>query len=308
MARLGGQFPFPLAQVAEGTTRLTLGSGASFVLPPNQYLVVLDANSVLEYWDPQAATWQILYPHSTSGDVTSDGCNYRVRNDSGSLGPVVLGTNNSTGYTNGIGPVQTGATIGVPAAPTVLQTGSAYIIVGGAVAAPTVTQAGSGFTAPPMIFIDPPPIGGIQASAHATLTAGGGIASVVVDAAGAGYQTTPNFWIAPMPAYYTGAPSAAGAIAAAPFPPGGLVSQLNALPGNQNIGVGTAGALLTPVALTGSGVIQAVVRVNFGGTYVGAQTLTVAGGGGTIGTTTLTSTPPGAVAVATVILAPRINQ
>jgi hypothetical protein len=309
MGRLGGNFPFPIAQVAEGGTRITLGSGGVYVLPANQYLIITDGNSVVQYWDPQAGVWQTLVGHSSFSDITADGCNYRILNDSGTLGqPVVAGPNNSTGYTNGIGPVQTGITIGVPASPTASMTGSAYAIVGGVVGTPTVTQTGSGFQSPPLVVIDPPPVGGIQAVAHANLTAGGGIASITVDQGGAGYQTSPNFWLAPMPPYYTGAPSAGGAIAASPFPPGGIVAQANALPGNQNIGTGAAGALITPVALTGSGVIQAVRIVNFGGLYVGAQTLTVNGGGGTIGTTTVTSTPPGAVAVATVILSPRINQ
>jgi hypothetical protein len=309
MARMGGIFPFPIAQVAEGGTRITLGSGGVFILPANQYLVILDANSVLQYWDPQAGVWQTLYGHSTAGDVTSDGANYRILNDSGTLAPPVLATNNSSGYTNGIGPVATGATVGVPASPTASMTGSAYVIVGGVVGTPTVTQSGSGFTSPPLVVIDPPPVGGIQAVAHANLTAGGGIASITVDQGGAGYVTSPNFWLIPQSAYYTGAPSAGGGIAAAPYPPGGLINPLNALTQNQsNIVGGTAGALITPVALTGTGVIQAVRIVNSGGLYVGAQTLTIVGGGGTIGTTTVTSTPPGAVAVATVVLAPRINQ
>jgi hypothetical protein len=309
MARIGGQFPFPIAQVVEGGTRLSLPSGGVFVLPANQYLIITDANSVVQYWDPQKTEWATLYGHSSGGDVTSDGCNYRILNDSGTLGLGALAVANGTaaGLTNGIGAaggisVTFPGVVGFP-------TPTGYAIVGGAVAAPTVTQAGSGFTAQPTIIIDPPPVGGIQAQAVCTVTAGGGINTVTVTVPGAGYATSPNFWIMPEAPYYTGAPSGGGTFAASPFPPGGIVSQANALPGNQNIGTGTTGALLTPVALTGSGTITGAVKVNWGG---GAGAGAVAGtlvvtGAGSAGTATIAGTAT-APANATVILSPRVNQ
>jgi hypothetical protein len=307
MARLGGQFPFPLTQVAEGTTRLTLASGGIFVLPANQYLIMTDTNSVVQYWDPQANSWQTLAGHSAAIQLTSDGANYRLLNDSGTIPALTIaGPNNSSGYTNGIGPTATGASLAFAAAPTGFPTATGYLIIGGTVAAPTVTQAGSAFQCPPLIVIDPPPLGGIQATAHCTLTAGGAINTIVMDSAGAGYVASPNFYIIPQPPYYTGAGS--GGIAASPYPPGGLVHPNNSVPGAINPApAGISGALLTPVALTGSGTITGAVRVNFGGGYSGAQSATVAGGGGTIGTTTITGTPA-ATAVATVILSARVNE
>jgi hypothetical protein len=309
MARIGGQFPFPIAQVAEGGTRISLASGGVYTLPANQYLVITDANSVLQYWDPQKTEWTTLYGHNAAGDVTADGCNYRLFNDSGTLGLGALTVANGTaaGLTNGIG-AASGVSIaftGVAGFPTA----TAYAIVGGAVAAPTVTQTGSGFTAPPLIIIDPPPVGGIQAQAVATVTAGGGINAVTVTVPGAGYQASPNFWIAPQTAGYTGGVSGAGSFPAAPFPPGGIVAQANALPGNQNIGTGTAGALLTPVALTGSGTITGAVKVVWGGgTGAGAMASTLTNAGaGALGTAAISGTAT-APANATVILSPRVVQ
>lgn len=309
MGRIGGQFPFPIAQVAEGGTRISLPSGGVYVLPPNQYLVITDANSVLQYWDPQKTEWTTLFGHSQSGDITADGCNYRILNDSGTLGLGALTVTNGTaaGLTNGIGSAGGIALTFPGVAGFPVPTG--YAIVGGTVAAPTVTQAGSGFTIPPLLIIDPPPVGGIQAQATCTVTAGGGINAVTVTVPGAGYATSPNFWIMPQPPFYTGGPSGGGTFAASPFPPGGIVSQANALAGNQNIGVGTAGALLTPVALTGSGTITGAVKVNWGG---GAGAGAVAGtlvvtGAGSAGTATIAGTATAPVA-ATVILAPRVNQ
>ena len=173
----------------------------------------------------------------------------------------------STG-TNGIGFAQTGAAIAFSAPGTggILATG--YVIVGGSVAAPTLTQAGSGFLVPPLIVIDPPPAGGIQATAYAVLTAAGALSAVTMDNVGGGYAATPNFWIIPQPALYQGGTQQGTAAGAVPAP--GLVSQTNAVPGNQNIGAGTTGALLTPVALTGSGTLTGLVITNNGGGYTTA--------------------------------------
>ena len=303
MARMGGLFPFPIGNINEGGTRIDLPSGGVFVLPANQYLVATDASSVVQWWDPQGTNWQTLWGHSNGGDVTADGCNYRILNDTGVISTGAIANGTAAGLTNGIGPI-TGVTAALSAAPAGGTTGTAYVIVGGSVAAPTVTQAGSGFTCAPVIVIDPPPVGGIQATAHATMTAGG-IASIVMDNVGAGYIASPNFWILPQNPTYTGAPSGAGQFAAAPFPPPGIVYPSNAAPGNQNIG--PAGAQLTSIALTGSGVITGFVRVNWGAGYTGTPTVALANsGGGTLGTAAITLSAVTAAAIATVLITPRI--
>lgn len=309
MARLGGNFPFPIANIAEGGTRIDLNSGGVFVLPGDQYLITTDASTVVQYWDPQSGGWVNILGHSSGGDITADGANYRILNDTGTISAGVIANGTAAGLTNGIGPTQTGITATIsasPAAPTGQAT--AYVIVGGSVAAPTVTQAGSGFTAAPLIVIDPPPLGGIQATAHATMTAGGGIASIVMDNAGAGYIGSPNFWVLPQNATYTGSPVALapGVFPAAPVPAPGLVNQLNAAPGNQNIS--PSGALLTPVALTGSGLLTGFVRVNWGALYTGTPTVAlVNSGGGSLGTAAITLSAVTAAAVGTVLCQPRIS-
>ena len=306
MARMGGLFPFPIAQVAEGGTRIDLPSGGVFVLPANQYLVATDASSQVQWWDPQGTNWQTLWGHSNGGDITADGCNYRILNDTGVISAGTIANGTAAGLTNGIGPI-TGVTAALSAPGAGGITGTAYVIIGGSVQAPTVTQAGSGFIAPPLIVIDPPPVGGIQATAHATMTAigGGGISTIVMDNVGAGYIASPNFWIIPQNPTYAGGPSGAGQFAAATFPPPGTVNAANAVPGNQNLT--PSGALLTSAALTGSGVITGFIRVNWGALYTGTPTVALANaGGGSLGTAAITLSAVTAAAIATVLITPRI--
>jgi hypothetical protein len=307
MARLGGIFPFPIANVAEGGTRIDLPSGGVFVLPPNQYIVATDANSQMQYWDPQSTSWQTLWGHSSGGNITADGTNYRLLNDTGVISAGTIANGTAAGLTNGIGPV-TGVTAALSAPGAGGIPGTAYVIVGGSVAAPTVTQAGTGFLAAPVVVIDPPPIGGIQATAHAVLTgAGGGISSIVMDNVGAGYIGPPNFWLIPQNSTYAGGPSGGGAFAAAVFPPLGTIYPTNAVPGNQNIG--PTGAQLTSVALTGSGLITGFVRVNWGALYAGTPTVALANSlGGSLGTAAITLAAVTAAAVATALITPRIAE
>jgi hypothetical protein len=307
MARLGGLFPFPIATVAEGGTRIDLPSGGVFVLPANQYLLATDANSQLQFWDPQSTSWQTVLGHSGGANVTADGCNYRLLNDSGVISAGTIANGTAAGLTNGIGPASgVTATLSAPGAGGI--TGVAYVIVGGSVAAPTVTQAGTGFLAAPVVVIDPPPVGGIQATAHAVLTgAGGGISSIVMDNVGAGYTGSPNFWLLPQNAIYTGGPAGAGQFPAAVFPPPGTIFPSNAVPGNQNIG--PTGAQLTSVALTGSGLITGFVRVNWGALYAGTPTVTLANSlTGSLGTAAITLAAVAAAAVATILINPRIAE
>ena len=285
MARIGGAFPLPLAQVAEGGSRIELASGGVFYFPAGEYIVQTDVHTVIEYFDGQAQSWQTLIPISSGGFLSVDGFNFRARNIYGAASLTTITNAGAATATNGIGSAINGVSAAVAASDT---TGGNTItlqtIVGGTVAAPTVTQAGSGFLVPPLIVIDPPPAGGIQATAYAVLTAGGAISAVTIDNAGAGYATTPNFWIIPQAASYQGGPRQGNAAGAIPAP--GLVSQTNAVAGNQNIGAGTTGALLTPVALTGSGTLTGLIIENAGGGYTtSSPSVTFTGGGASIAAT-----------------------
>lgn len=275
MARIGGAFPFPTAQVGEGGQIITLGSGGIFYLPAGEFVVQSGSTSNLQFFDPINQLWRnVDVPTMDCQYVNCDGYNYRLCNMSGVVAGASI-TNAGSGGTNGIGAVATGATV-IFTGPTAGITATAYPIVGGSVAAPTITQAGTGFLVPPLIVIDPPPPGGIQATAVATITAGA-ITAITMVNVGGGYAATPNFWILPQFGTYAG--GASGSFAAGTIPAPGVVFPANAVPGNQN--TGPTGAQLTPVALTGSGTLTGIVVVNYGTNYSGTTipTISITGGG-----------------------------
>lgn len=299
MSQIRGAFPFPLAQVAEGGGVITLASGGVWYPPPGEWLLQTAANICVQWWDPIANAWRNAVSNSNTGDYyATDGYNYRMLNLTGIVQVASFAA--GSGGTNGIGFAATGAAVSIIASNT---TGgaqaTAYAIVGGSVQAPTITQAGSGFLVPPVVVIDAPPVGGIQATATCALSATGTIASVTMANVGAGYATSPNFYLIPQTAYYQGGPS--GGVAAAPIPPPGLVFPANAVPGNQN--TSATGAQLTSLALTGSGALTGVVMINNGGGYTGTPTGTVTG----VGAATVTMSAVTAAAVATAFVQPRVQ-
>jgi hypothetical protein len=305
MARLGGAFPFPLAQVGEGTARLSLGSGGVWYFPAGEYIVTVDANTVIQRWDPTEQVWVSFLPSAANQGayVNCDGFNYRLLNNTGVVSGNTI-SNAGSGMTNGIGSAATGVSIGYTASSTTgYPTALGYVIIGGSVAAPTVTQAGSGFLVPPAIVIDPPPPGGIQASAIAVMTAAGssGIASITMVNAGAGYATTPNFYIIPQPNLYQGGTS--GGVAAGAVPAPGLVYPTNAVPGNQN--TSATGAQLTSAALTGSGTLLGVHMYQVGGGYTAAPTVSFTGGAGGVAVTALVAVT--SLANSSVLIQPRVQ-
>lgn len=298
MAQVRGAFPYPFAQPAEGGGVVTLAGGGAYYFPSGEYIISLPAsNMVLEWFNPIAQSWVTVT--AASDYISADGYNLRLRNTTS--GVSVASFTAGSGGTNGIGFAATGAAVSIVAPLTTGGiTATAYAIVGGSVAAPTVTQAGSGFTMPPLVVIDAPPPGGIQATATATLTAGGGISAITMANVGAGYAASPNFYLIPQTAYYQGGPS--GGVAAAPIPAPGLVAPQNAVPGNQN--TSSAGALLTSNALTGSGTLTGVVIINPGTGYTAiAPAATVTG----VGAATATLNTVTAAAVATAFVQPRVQ-
>lgn len=287
MARIGGAFPFPIPQVQEGGSRIELASGGLFYFPAGEYIILNDSHTVIEFFGPVTQTWQTLYPVSTGGYLSADGYNYRARNIFGSASLTTISNAGAATATNGIGSTVNGVSAAVAASDTTgYPTITLQTIIGGSVAAPTITQAGSGFLVPPLIVIDPPPPGGIQATAYAVLTAGGAISAVTMDNVGAGYASSPNFWIIPQPASYQGGTVLGNAAGAVPAP--GLVYPGNAVPGNQN--TSATGAQLTPIALTGSGTLTGLVITNNGGGYTTASpSVSFTGGGAAIAATVTVS-------------------
>src|SRR5215469_13150499 len=166
MPQVRGAFPLPISNPFEGMGRIQLASGACFYFPSGNYIASTDANSIIEVWDPVETSWRTWITTSNSESVDCDGYNFRARNTSGSVSSFAI-ANAGSGMTNGIGPTATGVTIAVSGG--TQTTGNplptAYAIIGGTVTAPTITRGGSGFTAVPTLVIDPPPAGGIQATA-----------------------------------------------------------------------------------------------------------------------------------------------
>lgn len=251
----GVSLPFPGATFP----RVNLASGVSFFLTSN--LFNLPAGGIVTvppgiwYIDPgKYGDIQILDPVTqfwkfwgcTDGKskarlVNSDGTNYRVINPLGT--PVgALVTNVGSGY--------------VQSTTTVTASGSGgstwRAIVGGAVNStitvgndPAGNAGGTNWSYTPLVVIDAPPAGGVQASAIATLSAGA-ISSLTVENQGAGYTTAPNVNLIPNPM-------------------------------DPNLGIITFPALTA--TLTGSGEIAAILPVLPGTPLTTAPTLTVNGAG-----------------------------
>ena len=282
MARIGGAFPLPMAQLVEGGGAIALASGAVWYPPAGEYFIVQGSNTNFEYWDPIAQQWRQL---TASPDYASvDGVNWRLRNVSGTVTSTTI-TGPGSGGVNGIGAAATGASIVGTAAGGIAATFAP--IIGGSVQSPTITQAGSGFLVVPLIVIDPPPAGGIQATAVATISAGA-ITAITMVNVGGGYSASPNFWIIPQTNQYQGGPAAG--VAAGIIPPSGLVFPTNAVPGHQ--ATGATGAQLTSNALTGSGTLTGIKIISFGSGMTSSPTLTVTGAGAGTATATVSNTTP----------------
>lgn len=286
--RIGGAFPFNFS----GAFPITLTGGEYIYPPAGNYLMSLGEQSILQWWDPVGAAWRnFAGPGAEPFQISVDGYNWRILNASGIVAAASI-TNAGSGGTNGIGPTQTGSTVSFAAGGTGPgDAATGYAIVGGALAAPTVTQAGSGFVTPPLILIDPPPQGGIQATATCALTAGGGINTVTLTNAGAGYMSAPNYYVVPQFFNYPGSPTTPGLGNSQPAVPPGQITNMPPGPwtaqGQNPSFPATAGALITSGALTGSGTLTGLVVTNNGFGYTSVPAITL--GGTSLGAAAATS-------------------
>lgn len=287
MSRLSGKLPFPVTSAATADVPITLASGGTMTIPAGSWLVVPGTNSRLQWMDPVGFQWRTI----GAGYVSSEGCNYRLINITGTITAFTI-TAAGSGAVNGIGAAATGVTVGIAASPGGgPYNATAYAIVGGTVAAPTVTQGGSGFVSVPLVICDPPPAGGIQATATATLSAAGVITAITIDNPGAGYLVPPQWYVFPEPAVYYGAPIAG--VGPDLWPAPGLVHPSCSPQGSiYQPNLSTAGALLTSAALTGSGTVTGIVSLDPGGLYTGtAPAVTITGAGAATATATAAVTP-----------------
>src|SRR6266852_421519 len=295
MAQMRGFFPLPFGspQATGAANVVTLASGQTYVLPPGEWALTTGSQTIVQWFEPDNYQWRNMSGPTSFEQISSDGANYRLVNWSGIVQGANI-TNAGSGGTNGIGPIQTGSTVtfGAPAAGGATATAQGYVVVGGTVPAPTVTQGGSGFLVPPIVCCDPPPLGGVQATFTCTITAAGVLSTVTQVNPGAGYLSVPLFYIIPQPMFYQGAIRYAGDTPPAYPPPPGLINPANVWTGSPfqaNIQTGTTGALLTGVALTGSGTLTAVVMTYQGNGYTGATIPTITFGGTAITSAAATS-------------------
>jgi hypothetical protein len=174
--------------VVQGLTNtIQLAAAEIFNLPAGTYMVIPGPYTCVQFLDPVTGTWRTINAENGIQPIVldSDGGNFRLANLTGTpVGGFI--TNAGSGLTNGFGTV----TI-TPSAGASVWTS----VVGGAInSTVTITAAGSGYLFPPILIIDAPPAGGIQASATCTLSAGA-INAVTVVNQGAGYSTAPKITI-----------------------------------------------------------------------------------------------------------------
>ena len=219
--------------VAVGLTNLIqLAASQIFNLPAGTYMVIPGPYTCLEFLEPVTNVWRTINAENGLQPIVldSDGGNFRLANLTGTpVGGLI--TNAGSGLTNGFGTVAITPSAG----------GSVWqSVVGGAInSSVTITAGGSGYTFPPILIIDAPPAGGIQATATCTISAGA-INSVTVVNQGAGYAGAPTITIVNDPRDTTG---------------GGAILTVNA-------------------TLAGSGILTAMVPTNPGNAVTAVPTFT----------------------------------
>jgi hypothetical protein len=243
-----------------------LQAGQAFLIPAGGWQIACGPYSAIQFLDPISLLWKSLRAAHGNNQVkiNSDGGNFRIINASGCAAGAVV-TAVGSGYTNGFGTVGVTSSAG----------GSLWkSIVGGLInTSPTTpSPAGANLTYPPLVFVQPPPTGGIQCTAHATISAGA-VNAIVVDNQGGGYTTAPlAFYVADPrdpnnPVFFpsTTTPLTLPGVA---IPTGAYI---NGLPATQS----------AAFALTGTGTLAGVVCTDPGNPQTAVPTLTVASGAGT---------------------------
>jgi hypothetical protein len=188
----------PNAGTIQGyTNAITLFAGETFSIPSGTFMVYCGPYTFLQWLDPVTNVFRTR-PTSATGTqvVASDGSNYRLANTTGCPVGAVITTATCTGAVNGIGSAINGVTCSASTGASVWTT-----IVGGAIGATIATatttantSVGSGYTYVPIVVIDAPPLGGLQATAVVTALSSGTVLSTAIQVInqGAGYPKAPS--------------------------------------------------------------------------------------------------------------------
>ena len=179
------------------TNAISLLAGETWVIPSGTWNVKPGPYTFLQWLDPVTNVWRVRPTVASRWDfVDSDGSNFRLANTTGCPIGAVITTATCTGAVNGIGAAANGVSCTPSSGSSVWTT-----IIGGAISATIVTATttantttGSGYTYPPVVVIDAPPQGGLQATAVVTALSSGTVisANIQVINQGAGYTTAPN--------------------------------------------------------------------------------------------------------------------
>lgn len=184
----GAQGVYPTTR-GQPSQAFTLQAGATRLIPAGTWNIDLGLYSCIQEYDPVQGQWANNGGSDTNFRyVLSDGVNYRVANLLGCVVGAVVTTAGS-GYTTA-----TGVTVTPSAGASALTA-----VIGGAVSTTvTVGNGGTGYVYPPLVYLDPPPVGslGTQATGYATLTSGA-VSSITIDNQGSGYTNAPVVYIQP---------------------------------------------------------------------------------------------------------------
>ena len=184
--------------ITGNTNTISLGAGETFLLPSGTWWVAPGPYTFLQWYDPVGTQWKVRPTAATVPSLIqdSDGSNYRLANTTGCPVGAAITSGTCTGSVNGIGAAINGVSCTPSSGASTWTT-----IIGGAIGA-TITAAtttantsvGSGYLYPPIVVIDAPPAGGLQATAVVTALSTGTVLSTAIQIInqGAGYTTAPT--------------------------------------------------------------------------------------------------------------------
>lgn len=223
------------------STTIDLQAGQTYLIPAGTWAVDLGPYTDYQVFDLQTSTWRVAGDSGGASKwIMSDGINHRLANQSGC---VVAATVTCAGAGFTTAPVVTVASGGA----------KFTAVLGPVVNTITVVNGGTGYTYPPQVYINPPPAGGVPASAYATLS-GSVVSTVTVIDQGAGFSSgVPLVTLVNDPRDTTGV----GAVGVASLTGSGTVAALLLTDMGTPSGISASGTLPT-ITMTGTSTTAAV--------------------------------------------------